>query len=143
MPPRHAGLPPGRGPNWPDEPRPPRRISGRCALGLNNSDQVITTAYNTAMPSISHAFLWQDGRWRDLGTLRGGTDSRAADINDRGQMVGTEYEPYKPPRALLWQNNHSPVRELDTSSSYSEAHGINTSGDVRRQSVIPVKLTHG
>jgi probable HAF family extracellular repeat protein len=42
----------------------------------------------TASSLDSHAFLWQNGTMRDLGTL-GGKSSRSSWINDSGQIVGT------------------------------------------------------
>jgi probable HAF family extracellular repeat protein len=58
-----------------------------------------------------HAFLWQDGVMRDLGTLPGGYFSEAYGINDRGQIVG--WSNLAPPactlfdgcwHAFLWQD---------------------------------------
>jgi uncharacterized membrane protein len=37
--------------------------------------------------SCPHAFLWQDGKMRDLGT-RGGQTSWAVAINNKGQIAG-------------------------------------------------------
>ena len=54
-----------------------------------------------------HAFLWQKGLIRDLGTL-GGTFSQAYGVNDLGQVVGISTIPGSETthetRAFLWQN---------------------------------------
>ncbi len=49
------------------------------------------------------AFLWQNGKIRGLGSIPRIRDSKAAAINDKGQVVGNAY--YRTDEAaLLWQN---------------------------------------
>jgi len=53
------------------------------------------------------AFLWQNGKMRGLGSLPRIPDSKAAAINDRGQIVGNAYSQsghFTDEAALLWQN---------------------------------------
>jgi len=49
-----------------------------------------------------HAFLWEDGAMRDLGTLGGGY-SWAEAINDRGQVVGSSIGKSGYRHAVIWE----------------------------------------
>jgi probable HAF family extracellular repeat protein len=53
-------------------------------LGLNNQNQVV--GISEIGLGEYHAFLWQDGKMRDLGSPLG---SVSVDINDAGQILGT------------------------------------------------------
>ena len=61
---------------------------------MNSRGQIVgmadTKVTNKQGGFVSHAFLWQNGHMTDLGTVdRGTTSSRATEINDHGQIVGT------------------------------------------------------
>ena len=64
----------------------------------------------------------------DLGDLPGGgNSSRAADINNAGQVVGVS-QAAAGGRAFMWQNGV--MTDLGTLGSYTEAYGINNAGQV-------------
>src|SRR4029077_2354252 len=76
------------------------------ALDINDKGQVTggsdlpgDTPFCAGPLSTSHAFLWQHGVIRDLGTLPGDAQSFGLGINNKGQVVGGFVS-----RAYIWQN---------------------------------------
>jgi probable HAF family extracellular repeat protein len=116
-------TPEGRAVLW----RPGGRIADLGTLGgnesfatsVNDHHQVVGLAANAKPDSFSllgwgtqtRAFLWQNGRMRDLGTL-GGPDAGASLVNAQGQVAGASYTNSTPlPETgapelhpFLWQN---------------------------------------
>jgi probable HAF family extracellular repeat protein len=84
-------------------------LGGRSseALGLNSFGDVVGAS--TTSDGASHAFLYRGGTLVDLGTLPGGTTSRARAINDRGDIVGDSginaYGPQfrEPTQGFIWR----------------------------------------
>jgi len=73
------------------------------ALGVNESGQIFGNSYTSSDPSpvcgnpdfgfdslTTGAFLWQNGKMTNLGSL-GGTCTNAITINNRGQVVGYSF----------------------------------------------------
>ncbi len=82
------------------------------------------------LPSVAtHAFLWEAGKMRDLGTL-GGDTSRAHAISESGVVVGQAQTASGESHAFVWESDE--LRDLGTlpGGSESAAHGIDASGRV-------------
>src|SRR5262249_54321573 len=85
------------------------------ARAINRNGQVSVWVENLVYPSpMSYGYVWDSGTgsFTALAALPGDTASRAMDINDAGQVIGTSgsyvltmHGPvYSPREACLWQN---------------------------------------
>ena len=84
---------------------------------------------------MHHAFLWQNGRMPDLGTLGGTSGSDAVAINAGGQIIGNSFAALSSDgtevaaRAFLWQNGK--MIDLGTlGGKSSTAVAINDRGQI-------------
>jgi probable HAF family extracellular repeat protein len=94
------------------------------AYGVNKVGQVTGYANVTDSPFFSRAFIWQDGVFTDLGTLRGQDSSFGFAINDLGHVVGTTST-----NAFLWTDR---MIDLDPQNQFvsSVAMSINTIDEI-------------
>jgi probable HAF family extracellular repeat protein len=99
-------------------PLPGAGFSGTRAV--NDAGQVIGFSINSAV-------LWDNGTVTDLGTL-GGSFAGAADLNERGEVVGSSGTAAGPPHAFLWRSGV--MTDLGTLEGMiqSIASGINDAG---------------
>jgi probable HAF family extracellular repeat protein len=98
------------------------------AQAVNDRGQVAGDSIPAGL-GPEHAFLWEHGRMRDLGTL-GGTTSVAQAINEAGQVAGNSAPaPAEFNHAFLWSRG----RRIDLGTlggEFSSSTGINERGAV-------------
>ncbi len=102
---------------------------GGASIGrdINDSGQVVGQSLNTS--GEAQAFLWENGRMTNLGTL-GGLTSFARGIDDSGRVVGFSRNSNNQVRAFLAQNGNMTSLGTLTGFSSSEAWHTNDSGMV-------------
>lgn len=77
---------------------------------------------------ITHAFLWQEGIVKDLGTL-GGSISEATAINDKGQVIGySKYDDKESAEPFVWQNNKMSMILTPNGDHFNYVNDINNNG---------------
>ncbi len=108
------------------------RLNGLNATALNNRGQIVGSRGNGAVSAATehnvHAFLWQNGVLRDLGTSRMPSQFYARSINGRGQIVGDSYN-----HPLLWDAGRiiylpKLFKDPPYTQMPSEASSINNNG---------------
>jgi probable HAF family extracellular repeat protein len=120
--------------------------AGSSAIAINERGQVVgssnsATIFYGQLGAGVHAFLWENGKMRDLGTLgRNPPTSAAVAISDRGEIIGNspvtgDWRPF------LWRNGK--MTGLGSlGGGHSEAVAINERGQVIGGSIpapVPVE----
>ena|SRR5687768_10592949 len=108
-------------------------------LAINNAGQIVGWTDVESFPSgdlLTHAFLWDNGKTTDLGTLPGAEASYARAINEAGDVVGyTLSADGRVKRGFLWRKGT--MTELPL-----VANGINSSGDIVGYITMPDRTSH-
>lgn len=111
------------------------------ANAINNSGQVVGWSYPASSPVGDcriyrsdcpyHAFSYSNGAMAPLGTLAGGSMSRALNVNDIGQIVGLADTAAASVHAFLYSGGQmTDLGALGGPSSSSVATDINASGQI-------------
>ncbi len=102
------------------------------AFAINSSDQIVgQSTLITGGDVPSHAVLWDGCDPIDLGTLDGGAESFARDLNNAGDIVGTSSRAEEPFRAhaVVWRDQV--IEALDANGAlHSQAVAINEAGTI-------------
>ena len=103
------------------------------AAAMNSSGQIVgTITFNSGAPS--HAALYSNGVWTDLGGYPGATGTSASGINTAGQIIGAagfpvkSYHPFIPATSIALLVRNGSLVDLDTlipaNSGFTLNHAI-------------------
>ena len=120
---------------------------GCCrANAINERGQIIGITGAPPDPGIEYplkrtrAFLWQNGKMTDLGTL-GGERSDPTAINESGQIIGSSWIKTRDSHAFVWENGTmTDLGTLGGNASYASA--INERGQIVGTSQTKSGQTH-
>jgi probable HAF family extracellular repeat protein len=99
------------------------------AFSMNQSGAAV--GWSGSCSVTAHAILWQPGSTINLGSLGGSNNNVAADINNRGQIVGySDVSGDTATHAFLWQNGTMSDIGTLSGDTLSVADGINDKGEV-------------
>lgn len=101
-------------------------LSDPAAPNAAGTAKAINARGQIAGSANGHAFLYDNGARRDLGTL-GGNSSSGTGIDDRGHVVGMTFDAASQPRAFIFDGA---MRALAGAPSYAGAVAINNRGQV-------------
>lgn len=115
------------------------------ATAINNRREIVGSGFTD---EGERAFLWRNGVMEDLGVLPGAAGdfffSRANDINDRGEVVGTGNgfnDPFSNNFGFVWREGQmEPLPPLIGHTS--AANGINEKGDIVGSSEDQAAIWH-
>lgn len=94
-------------------------------VGWSDTSQTVPAGSPTSGQPIVHAFIYQNGTMKDLGTMSGFTDSAARAINSSGWVTGSVSSLYGQ-QAFIY--NGSKMSLIPTPAGYSVGNSINSSG---------------
>jgi len=103
---------------------------GSEARGINDHDQVVGYRTVTEPELANLAFVWQDGVYRDLGTL-GGRDSIANAISANGVVVGnSSIGRFGPQMGFRWEDGAMQPLACPAGSSSCAATAVDEEGEI-------------
>lgn len=127
--PKGAGYPIGKQLNPDGTSKEIRSFGEGYTTSCRVNDQGLVVGDAASLGGNEHAFLYFDGRLRDL-SLPGWKTSHAKDINSRGQIVGSFSLEEGQLRAFLYSNGKMTDLGVPNGYRYCSADGINVSGQI-------------